>query len=154
MVLKRAGILLVVIGAIGLFSCATSPSQKEAKYLRRGNDLMERREFGRALLEFRNAAQAMPRDAEALYRIALAAYAMGDVRTAAAALRKATELNPKHTAAQLKLSELMAASGNKALQQDAEKRLESLVANRPNDMEAVDSLAFAETELGKTDDAT
>lgn len=43
--------------------CALSPQAKEAKFLKRGQELMAKK-VKRALLEFRTAAQAMPRDAE------------------------------------------------------------------------------------------
>ena len=55
-----AGVLLMLAG----FStaCKTSPQAREAKYLKRGADYLRKKDFGRALLEFQNAAAQMPKD--------------------------------------------------------------------------------------------
>lgn len=113
-----------------------------------------KRDFGRALLEFRNASKVMPQDAEPHYQMALALLKAGSPSNAVAELRKATELNPKHTAAQLKLADMMTTSRDMSVLQDAETRLERIVADSsPNNLEATDTLALAEWHLGKTDQA-
>ena len=71
-----------------------------------------------------------------------------------AALRHATELNPKHAAAQLKLAELMTTSQNQDVLQDAVGRLQSVLTAAPDNIEATDTLAMAEWRLGKIDDAS
>ena len=58
-----------VVAAIVVIGCSTSPQAKEAKYLKKGEVLMEKKDFPRALLEFRNAARAMRTDAEPQYQI-------------------------------------------------------------------------------------
>jgi cytochrome c-type biogenesis protein CcmH/NrfG len=62
-------------------------------------------------------------------------------------------LNPRHAAAQLKLAELLIASRNKDLTQDAATRLQAVLAGSPGNVEAVDGLAVAEWQLGNTDQA-
>ena len=57
--------------------------------------------------------------------------------------KKATELNPKHAEAQLKLASLMVLSGKKELAEDAEKRVKSTLASSPT-AEALNTLAFTE----------
>ena len=70
-----------------------------------------------------------------------------------AAFRKAIELDPKHGGAQLKLAELMAASRNKELIQDAATRIEGILAETPDNPEALYTLALAEFQLGHPEDA-
>ncbi len=95
----------------------------------------------------------MPTDAEPYYRMGIAYLAEGSMRDGIAFLRKATELNPKHEQAQLKLAELMTASRSKDLLEQAASRLEGVLSASPDNSEANDALAFAEWKLGKTDEA-
>ena len=115
---------------------------------------MAQQDYARAILQFRNAQQAMPGDAEPYYQLGLAYLATRNFPAAAGALRKATELNPKHEAAQLKLSELMLATRDKAYIAEATDRLSAVLGNSPRNVEAIDRLALGEWELGKAEAAT
>lgn len=145
------GVLLATAATTG---CNTSPQAKEAKSLKRGAALLAKKDYARALLEFRNASKAMPNDAEAYYQIGVAYLGLSDTRNAFVAFRRATELNPKHAGAQLKFAELLTASRDKQLVEEASKRLETILANAPGNTEANDTLAIAEFELGRTESAT
>lgn len=136
-------------------ACAISPQTKEARFLRRGQDLLAKKDYGRAFLEFKNASGVMPKDSEPYYQVGLLYLAQGNVASSAEAFRKATELNPKDKRAQLKLGELMAMSGAKEVLQMATTRLEAVLPNlSPSESsDANDSLALAEWKLGKTDEA-
>lgn len=147
-----AGAMLVICGMSA--ACNSSPQAKEAKYLHRGEALRDKKDYSRALLEFRNAAQATPKDAEPYYQIGITLLAEGNVTAGIGALRKATELNPKHQKAQVKLAELMVTSRDKDFVQQAASRLGEVLAASPDDSEANEALAFAEWKLGKTDEAT
>ncbi|HJT87200.1 MAG TPA: tetratricopeptide repeat protein [Bryobacteraceae bacterium] len=152
--MEKYRLTAAAVGVLALAACATSPQQKEAKFLKKGDTFMARKDYARALLEFKNAARAMPRDAEAFYRIGLASLAAGSPSGAVSAFQQATQLNPRHSEAQLKLAELMAASRNKDLTEDAQKRLLGVLAASPDNAEAVDTLAFTEVLLGHTDEAS
>ena len=115
---------------------------------------MEKKDYGRAVLEFRNAVKVMPKDAEPYYQLGLTYLASGNVANGIGSLRRATELNPKHAAAQLKLAELMTTSQNQDILHDAVGRLESILTASPDNIEATDTLALAEWRLGKIDDAS
>ena len=141
-----AGILAV--------GCDRSPQSKEAQYLKRGAALIGKKDYGRAALEFRNAIKAMPKDSEPYYQLGLTYLATGSAANGIAALRHATELNPKHAGAQLKLAELMTTSQNRDVLHDAVGRLESILTASPDNIEATDTLALAEWRLGKIDDAS
>lgn len=132
--------------------CRTSPQGKEARYLRRGQAYLEKKDYARALLEFQNAAKQMPKDAEPYYWIGVDYLKSGNVGPAVAALRHATDLNPKHTQAQLKLAEILTASRKQDLVEQAAQRLKDVLAGSPDNLEASDTLAVAESELGKGDD--
>jgi cytochrome c-type biogenesis protein CcmH/NrfG len=83
---------------------------------------MEKKEYTRALLEFRNAAKATPNDAVVYYQLGLAYWDAQDPRSSYAAFRKAFSLNPKRADAQLKIAQIQAATNDLELLQDAEKR--------------------------------
>src|ERR1035438_8894941 len=117
-------------------------------------DLVAKKDFGRALLEFKNAAKAMPKDAEPNYQIGLSYLALQDFRYALVAFRKAVELDPKHAGAQLKLAEMEANSRNRDLLGAAQARLHLIVASSPDNLEAINALAIAEWRLGETDTAS
>lgn len=135
------------------FACSRSPEAIRARSMAAGTSLMKKGDYRRAILEFKTAIQAMPRDPEAQYELGNAYIAMGDVASAALAYRRTTELNPKHAGAQQKLGELMAMLGDRKLVEEAEQRLHALVDAFPTDMTALNTLAFAELKLGKREDA-
>jgi tetratricopeptide (TPR) repeat protein len=149
----RACFVCALIWA-GSTGCSSSPQAKEAKFLRRGESRLAKKDYAGALVEFLNASQATPNDAEPYYQIGLAYLHTGNLGAGIGALRKATELNPKHAAAQLKLAELMTASQNKDLTEEAATRLQAVLLASPDNLEAIDSLALAEWHLGNTDQAT
>jgi Tfp pilus assembly protein PilF len=114
---------------------------------------MEKGDYSRAILEFRNAMQAMPRHPEPYYQIALASLSAGDVATGVASLRKTLEIDPKHQAARLRLAQIMSIASDNTWVKEGETRLRELVAESPDNPEVLNSLAFAELRLGKTDEA-
>src|SRR5262245_36159545 len=57
--------------ALALLTACSRPEVKAAKYLERGNEFFERKDFARAVLEYKNAIQAQPGQAEGHYRMAL-----------------------------------------------------------------------------------
>ncbi len=153
---SRVCICAVAALSAGLLAvgCNRSPQAKEAQYLKRGAALTAKKDYGRAALEFRNASKVMPKDAEPYYQLGLTYLATGSVANGISALRRATELNPKHAGAQLKLAELMTTSQNQDVLRDAVGRLESILTASPENIEATDTLAMAEWRLGRIDDAS
>jgi tetratricopeptide (TPR) repeat protein len=134
-------------------ACRTSPQAKEQRFLKRGQAQMAKKDYARAVLEFRSAAQVMPNDPEPYYQWGLASLGTGDGTTAIQAFRKTLQLNPQRNDAQLKLSELMLATGRKDIVEQAAANLSAVIAASPNNPEALDAMAQAEVELGKTGDA-
>jgi tetratricopeptide (TPR) repeat protein len=133
--------------------CKSGPED----FLNRGRKLAEKKEYSRALLEFRNAARVQPKSAEPYYQAALAHLALGNYPSAYQTLIRATEIDPRHAAAQLKLAELIGSSvqstrDSRALQ-EAEQRVTSALAIVPGNADALGALGLTEYLLGKPDDA-
>jgi tetratricopeptide (TPR) repeat protein len=150
---RPAAIGLTLVVALALTGCARTPAQQQARFLGRGQKALVAKDYRRAALEFRNAIQANPREAEPYYQLALADIALSDYRGAVAALLSAVDRNPKHFGAQLKLAQLMLTSKEKSRLEDATQRVQQLLNNAPDDPDALNTLALAEYLLGKGDDA-
>lgn len=150
---RSASSLCLLLLAAGFLGCGTSPEAKGAKFLKRGQALLAQKDYPRALLEFRNASRAMPKDAEPYYQMGLTYLESGDAASAVHAFERATTLNPKHSAAQLKLAEFMTASRDQNIVQQAVTRLQGAFGDSPNNPEAINTLAIAEWKLGKPEDA-
>jgi tetratricopeptide (TPR) repeat protein len=148
--LSVTGVLILVVS---LSDCRWSPAAKEAAFMKRGESLLAHKDYSRALLEFKNAASVMPGDAEPYYRMGLVYLEMRDLANAIPGFRRATQLNPNHTGAQLKLAQLMTTSRNQEVVQEAVTRLQSILTVSPDNTEAIDVLAMAESRLGRTADA-
>src|SRR3954454_4717091 len=150
--IKPAGCALLIL--LLASACARSPESRRDQHLARGKVLVSKKDYARALVEFRTAMQAMPNDAEPYYQIALTSLSLGDVHAAVIGLKKCLELNPSHTDARLKLAQLMAKASDQGIVQEAEDRLTALIGeSTAPSSDVLNSLAFAELRLGKPGDA-
>jgi len=145
-----AAVLLVVLASAG---CMRTPEQKSARFVEEGKKLLAKKDPARAILEFRNAAQATPRNAEVYYQLALAFQEAGDFKQGVAALRRTLELDPKHRGAQLRLAQLMAVTNDPGVLKDAQERLKALIEEAPRDPDALHALGLTELKLGDSTDA-
>lgn len=143
---------LVLLIAIAVCGCSSSQA-KEAKFLESGKKYLEMKDYARAILQFKNAARVKPTNAETFYQLGLAYLGRGDARAATVYLKKATQLDPQHVGAQLKLAELMALNRSLDVVQEAEKRAQAAVNVSPDNADALAMLALTEMRLGKADDA-
>src|SRR5215469_1113134 len=150
---RPIALLLVVLPMALLVGCRAT----EGTYLARGKQLAEKKEYARALLEFKNASRLNPKSPEPYYQAGLALLAMGDYQGAYRNLVAATEMDSKYTAAQLKVAEIIGSSVTSSKDpqnlQDAEKRVQSILAIVPDSVEALSALGITEYMLGKPDDA-
>ena len=55
----------LLLGVLAFVGCMRSPEAKSAAYIEAGKKLLEKKDPARAILQFRNAAQATPKSAEA-----------------------------------------------------------------------------------------
>jgi tetratricopeptide (TPR) repeat protein len=142
-------ILLSVI----LSGCNRSPEARRDKYIATGKQFLQKQDYGRAILQFKNAAQVMPKDPEVYYQLGLAYSDARDYNSAIIVFRKAVSLNPNHMAAQLKISQIFARTNDKELLKDAEDRLKNLMEARSVTPEMLNTLAFTELRLGNPENA-
>lgn len=114
---------------------------------------METKEFASALLDFKGAIQATPQAAEPHYQLALACLAIADPACSVSELRTATEIDPKHMNAKVKLAELMATGKTEEVLRSAQEVLQTALQENPNDTDAIQALATIEIKLGNPEDA-
>ena len=149
----RLATLLVVWLALSFTGCMQSPQVKSAKAVEAGKKLLQKNDPSRAILQFRNAIQATPKNAEAFYQLSLGYWAVGDVRMAIGSLRKALELNPKHVEAQLRIAQIMSIASDPALVKDAQQRLAKMLEEAPDNADTLHALSFTELKLGEPENA-
>jgi tetratricopeptide (TPR) repeat protein len=136
-----------------LTGCLGNPQQREARYLASGQKHLQARDFARAVLDFANAAKAVPRDPDAHFQLALAYANYGDVADEVGELQKAITLNPKHVGAQLKLAEILTGNQNPDVVKEGKRKAGLVLALEPANPDALQMLAAAELRLGEPDDA-
>lgn len=139
-----AGIALcaLVMTVLEMIGCGISD------HMTRGKGFIKAHEFNRAILEFKTAIRAKPNDAEAYYELGRACEAARDFQSAVNAYERATQLNPKHTDAQVRLAGLMAVAGNEQILKEAKNRLTSVIDEKSS-ADAFDALALTELRLGE-----
>lgn len=114
-----------------------------------GAKLMEKKDYRRAVLEFKNALKFGPRDPDIYYQIGVADLGALDFVEAVSSFKKAIELNPNHAGAQLKLAQLLASTSEPNLLDEAKSRIAALLSSNPNNADALNTLALTDLRLGK-----
>jgi tetratricopeptide (TPR) repeat protein len=132
-----------------LICSACSPKAREDRALAQGRKEFQQRNYQVAIIHFKNAMEAEPKDAEPYYQLGLAYLASRDFATASSYFHKATELNPRHAGAQMKLAELLSTSRTKEMVEESQRRTKGVLALLPEDSDALDLLAFTELRLGQ-----
>ena len=150
---RLSGIAIALCAVLALIGCARSPQAKSAAYLAAGKDFIKKNDVQRAILQFRNAAVATPKDAEVLYQLSLAYWAAGDVQMGIGTLHKALDLNPEHTAAKLRMAQIMSMASDPKYVKDAQDRLAKLLTQTPDNPNTLQALAFTELKLGESESA-
>jgi cytochrome c-type biogenesis protein CcmH/NrfG len=97
--------------------------------------------------------KAKPWDAEPYYQLGLSYFSEGDVKSAAADFRKAVEVNPRHTGAQLQLAGLMATARDKNSLEKARKHAQAVLALQLDDPDALSVLGSTDLRLGNPESA-
>ena len=146
-------ICVALLAGLALAGCSRSPQAKEAGFLEAGRKQLEKKGYSRAILEFKNAVQVMPKHAEPHYQLGMAYLGAGDFNSAFMCFRQAVKLDSNHAGAQLKLAAMMAASTNREVQAEAARRAEGVLAQAPDNIEALNTLAAAELRLGRPENA-
>ena len=144
--------LAALLAVVCLCACQT-PAQKVAGFLSAGKKDLDNRNYANAILRFRLASRLAPKDAEPHFYLGLAYWAAGDLGQAGPELKAAILLNPNHVQAQIKLSELAVRFSEGGALLEAQRQVQQLLTQAPNDPNAWYTLAMAEWRLGKPEDA-
>jgi tetratricopeptide (TPR) repeat protein len=139
---------------VALAGCGRLPSGP--RHMEAGKKMMAKKDYERAILEFRSAAAALPRDAEPFYQLGMAYEGTADPKLfplAVKSLQHALQLDPKHATARLELARLEALTRNEEALKDAESSLKDLLSESGTNVDALSILAVAELKLGKNDEA-
>jgi tetratricopeptide (TPR) repeat protein len=143
----------LALASLSWQGCSRDPDRLATRYLATGRQYLERRDYARAVIQFRNAVRSAPSNAEAHYQLGAAALHTGDFLVARASLEEAARLDPRHKSAQLLLARLMQTSRNPDVWREAERRLQSVLDFAPDDAEALNLLGLTELRLGRAGDA-
>jgi tetratricopeptide (TPR) repeat protein len=142
----KTGLLCLVLAlACG---CHRSPEHEAAAAIEKGKKYLESKDYPHAILEFRIALKNAPASAEAFYQAGLAYLDMLDVPAAYVNLKKAVEIDPKHTGAQGRLAELLSASHDPERLKEASEIASNVLKLAPDDVSARNALAISQFELG------
>lgn len=145
-----ARLFLSIALLVGAFGCARTPEAKRDRFVRAGKQFLEKKQYSRAVLEFKNAVAAMPRDPEAVYQLGLAYAAVNEMQGAWNSFRTALQLNPNHAGARLQTAMILASTPNANQWKEAEAYLADVLEQSPSDAAALNVMAITELKLGKT----
>jgi len=137
---------LLLLTLLTLVGCKSGSA--DVQFISRGKDLIAKKEYARAILEFKNAASFQPKNAEPYYQSGLAYLAMGDFPSAYRSFRQATELDPKHAGAQIKLAEMLSMNDDKDRRKEAEDRAKGVLERSPGNPEALTVLGVTQIASG------
>jgi tetratricopeptide (TPR) repeat protein len=138
--------LAVLVIATLLVSCG-GPEARKAAYLAKGQEYLAARNFAKARLEFRNALQLDPNDAESSFLAGRAAEALGNVREAAQLYQGAIQANPRHPRARTQLALIYAYRG---VPVKAIELAEAGLTSAPDDPGLLTARGAAHLKLGDT----
>ncbi len=117
---NRCLLLLVILLSLCLAPAGcTSKKEKVARFISRGDALLAKGDATRAILEYKNALQIDPKNANAMVALGKAYLAKKEYRKAYGAFRSALEVDPTSDKAHIEIASLLslARQGNKALEE-------------------------------------
>ncbi len=149
MIIRAIRLVLCCVAAIALSSCSSTPAELVAKHGKRGDEYVQKEKFKEAVIEYKNAVKAGPKDAALRWKLAKAALDAKDIRTAFQELQKAVELDPGNYEARGKLGELYLLAGKR---EEAANIADNLVRSRPQDPQGYVLQSGLAVRAGKVDE--
>ena len=140
----RFGPFAALVTATLLVACGGAAARK-AGYMVKGQEYLAAHDFEKARLEFRNALQLDPNDAEASFLTGEASGHLGNLREAAQMFQTAIQSNPKHLRARAQLAKIYVYAG---APDQAMETLEPGFAIAPNDADLLTARGSARLKLG------
>jgi tetratricopeptide (TPR) repeat protein len=147
---KLAVSLILAVSILPALQGCGGAEARKARALERGQQYLAAQNYPKASVEFKNALQIDPNDADALYYIGFAAEKSGDLRNAAQAYRGALNVNATHARAAAAMARLYVFSG---LAQQGLDLTNKALADTPDDPDLVTVKAAAELALGHDQEA-
>jgi tetratricopeptide (TPR) repeat protein len=141
-----AGALLALLVLSG---CGTAESRK-ARYVQHGQEYFNAGNYDKARVEYRNAAQIDPKDAQVRYLLGQVAEKLGNAREAVGQYQAAINENPKLSLARAALARLLLYGG---LPDKALELVEPGLADDPNSSQLLTARGAARQQLGDRDAA-
>jgi tetratricopeptide (TPR) repeat protein len=144
MTFMRFGTFAALVTATLLVACGGAAARK-AGYIAKGQEYLAAHDFEKARLEFRNALQLDPNDAEASFLAGEASEHLGNLREAAQMFQTTIQVNPRHIGARAQLAKIYVYAGapDKAME-----TLEPGIAIVPNDADLLTARGSARLKLG------
>jgi len=118
----------------GMISGCGSAEDSSARFIESGKELMEQGEFDKARLEFKNALQINPLEAEGYYQLALIDEKNQKWKGMYSNLVTVESLDPNHVPAIVKLGQLLVVSGQL---EEAMKKAEKALSLEPENSDAI-----------------
>lgn len=139
--------------AVLLSSCQQSKPQRARNAIKRGQSYLDKREFPRAILEFRLAQRLDPQSADAYFHLGNGYLAAGQKAAAYVNFQKARQLDANHGGAKRAVAQILAASRNAKDLEEAVRLSESVLELDPKDKDTSNVLAIAKFKLGERGEA-
>jgi tetratricopeptide (TPR) repeat protein len=128
---RSARAALLLTAAVFAAGCGGAQSRHD-RFMERGQEYFVAQNFDKARLEFNNALQIQPKDAEARYMSGRVAEKLEKVRDAVGAYQGAIDVNPEHLGARTSLGRIMVFAG---APERAMEIIEPALAKHPDDAE-------------------
>ncbi|MGE3623407.1 MAG: tetratricopeptide repeat protein, partial [Bdellovibrionales bacterium] len=128
--LQSARLFFAACFMVCALAACDSAEEKEARYIKRGNELFEEGAYEKARLEYKNALRLKPADPEIAYRLGLIDEAQGNFASAFGGFTRAEQQNDRYHPALLKLAEYYIAGGQ---YERAKERIGKVLADLPDD---------------------
>ena len=124
---------LIAVLVAGLLACSNAEERKAA-YLDKANALQAQGQYDKARLEYKNALQIDPKDAQTWFRLGLLEEQAQNLRTAAAIYQRVVEIDDKRNDARLKLGRLYLVGG---APNQVEPLLKEVMKTEPDNVDAL-----------------
>ncbi len=142
-----AGLSLVLTG------CSKTPQEAEADHMNKAKAYVDKKEYKKAVIEYKIASQNMPKDPEPRYQLGMTYLKAGAVPDAFQTFQATLKIVPNHLGTRYQIALLRVFSNDVLQVEDAKKAIEDYLASHPGDGEATAALAVAAAEQGKPDEA-
>ncbi|NPA94933.1 MAG: tetratricopeptide repeat protein [Thermodesulfobacteria bacterium] len=129
---KKYVLFLILVSSLLLFSCA-SPSEKRDAFLKKGDELVQKHDYVRARLEYKNAIKVDPNCVKCYVKLAKVSLRLGDLKGAYKAYLTASELAPDRADLQIETARLLMLGH---APDKAEEKLREVLKKEPDNWKA------------------